>query len=86
MKQDTPRCLPFLESFVNQEYRTTLKRLSNLLLIQLENWLVSPQFYKDVLSKEDKNIKLLIRSATKNYNERITDLDYNLFRNLQISD
>lgn len=64
--------------FGNGTSKTILHHLSDLMLLQIENWIVSETFYyKNIKPKEDM-IKSIINWAQQNWNER-TSLDFTLF-------
>jgi hypothetical protein len=61
----------------NQE--TIIHHISDLILLQIENWIVSETFYHKKIKSKEVVIKSIISWAQQNLNERVS-LDFNLFR------
>lgn len=79
------KCWWYIESFIQETPQQSLKRISDLLLLQLENWLCSPSFYKENIRDREKDIVALTHTAIRNIDER-RELDFNLFDRLNLDD
>jgi hypothetical protein len=61
----------------NQE--AIIQHISDLILLQIENWIVSETFYYKRIKAKENDIKSIIIWAQQNWNERVS-LDFNLFK------
>lgn len=75
------KCWDYIKEFIKVTPQESLKRISDLLLLQLENWLCSPSFYKHNILDRQKKIVSLTHMAIRNLDER-RELDFNLFDRL----
>ena len=80
LKERKEKCWDYISSFKQNDYKLSYKRISDLLLNQVENWIVSKTFYNNyILSRKDEIIKL-VNDSRINTDER-KDLDFNIFYN-----
>lgn len=79
LKKDFQYFKSYLDNFFSNDLNKSLRQITNLLLLQLENWLCSPSFYENNLKQKEQKIIEITRFATKNYDERLIDLNFNLF-------
>jgi hypothetical protein len=80
LKGYNSKCDEFYNTlFSSKSNSALLQFLSNTLLLQCENWIISKKFYYDhIRNREDKILKIL-NWSTKNMNER-TDIKFSLFK------
>ncbi|MCK4678048.1 MAG: hypothetical protein KAT48_07965 [Bacteroidales bacterium] len=78
------KCWEFIESFISKSYSITLKKISDLLLNQVENWLCSPSFYNTYLLKNENRIVEITHQSIDNIDER-KELRFNLFEELKFN-
>lgn len=71
-------CWNYIQSFNTGETNTTLQRVSDLLLCQVENWLCSPTVYRTHLKGKESDIKTLFNNSIAHIDER-RELNFNLF-------
>jgi hypothetical protein len=72
------------DQFYSQLFRdgneaTIIQHISDLMLLQIENWIVSETFYHQKIKAKEVAIKSIISWAQQNWNERVS-LDFNLFK------
>jgi hypothetical protein len=65
--------------FRNGDHAAIIQHISDLILLQVENWIVSETFYHKKIKGKENAIKSIINWAQQNLNERIS-LDFNLFK------
>lgn len=71
-------CWKYIESFKADTPDKSLKKISDLLLCQVENWLCSDTMYKTNLKKREQDIVRITHESLGHMNER-RELNYNLF-------
>lgn len=76
--ENIDKCWEYIESFSHGEEMSQLKKISDLLICQVENWVCSPSFYNSNCKKRETEINSLVRLSMKHPNER-RSLDFNLF-------
>ena len=72
------KCWDYISTFKTEDKQLALKKISDLLITQVENWLCSPSFYWQHLRAKETEIVRLVSEAIQNPNER-RELDFNLF-------
>jgi hypothetical protein len=72
-------CDLFYESLFNRKNnKEIVQHISDLMLLQIENWIISESFYYSKVVPNESTIKSIINWAQKNWDERST-LKINLF-------
>lgn len=71
-------CWEFIESFQPTPQGISFKRLSDLLLCQVENWLCSEGFYREKLKPREKTIFQISHESSEHLDER-RELGFNIF-------
>jgi|AntAceMinimDraft_9_1070365.scaffolds.fasta_scaffold06042_4 hypothetical protein len=77
------KCWEFIKSFDGDTTEKTLKKISDLLLYQVENWLCSPSIYRDYLKSKEHEIIRIVNESTIHTDER-RELDFNLFEGIEM--
>jgi len=71
-------CWDYIESFITNSQYKSLKKISDLLLCQVENWLCSQTMYQTNLKAKEKDIIKITHESIRHPNER-RELNFNLF-------
>ncbi|MDP1745645.1 MAG: hypothetical protein Q8L90_08710 [Bacteroidota bacterium] len=74
-------CWDYINGFNTGDTKSSLKRISDLLICQVENWLCSPTIYKTLLKPKEREILDLVKISLEHENERRV-LQFNIFENL----
>jgi hypothetical protein len=74
-------CWDYINSFNTGEKVSSLKKISDLLICQIENWLCSPTIYKTLLKPIEREIIDNISESIRHENER-RELEFNMFIDL----
>lgn len=77
-KQKVNICWDFISSFNLGNPNQSMKRISDLLICQVENWVCSPSFYLNYCKKRETKINNLVRISMRHPDER-RELDFNIF-------
>lgn len=77
-KEDTKVAKPFVNSFMKENLKRVYRKLSNLIILNCETWVCSPNFYKKKLEGLDSDFFKATNFSSKNGNERRV-FDINLF-------
>lgn len=83
LKERKEKCWDYINSFNSGDSKDTFKRISDLLLCQLENWLCSPDFYRKNLKEKERDITTITHESITNPDERRT-LTFNLFNGVVV--
>jgi len=83
LKEKKEKCWNFITSFNDKNHSIALKKISDLLLCQVENWICSKSFYNQNIKKREKEIIRIAHESTQHPNER-RELDLNIFENIGI--
>lgn len=78
LKSNNLKCNTYISSKWQLPEEKFIKFLSDILLAQMENWIISPTSYKR-LKKDEKIIADITRIALETDNERF-EIDYNIFK------
>ena len=78
MNKNVDKCWEYIQSYSRGDGKNRLKKVSDLLICQVENWVCSPSFYNSNCKKREAEINSLVRFSMKHPNER-RELDFNLF-------
>lgn len=78
MTKNVDKCWEYIQSYSIGDERSRLKKVSDLLICQIENWVCSPSFYNTYCKSREAEINGLVRFSMKHPNER-RQLDFNLF-------
>ena len=81
LKNRPTKVWEFITDFNKKDQIHSLKKISDLLICQVENWVCSPAFYKNYFKSREDEINHLVRISMKHPDER-RSLDFNLFENL----
>jgi hypothetical protein len=79
LKERIDVCWDFIEKFEKVSNEECLKKLSNLFLCNIENWICSYSFYQNNILKRQDEIYRLIKLSRSTTNERV-EFDFNLFK------
>jgi hypothetical protein len=71
------KCWTYLEDFKNSKKDISLKKVGDLLLTNVENWLCSKSVYECLKSKETEIVEEMKKTTKTNIERR--ELDLNLF-------
>ena len=82
LKGKISKCREFIHGFDCGESNQSLKKISDLLISQVENWVCSPTFYRNNCKKREIEINALVRLSMKHQDERRT-LNFSLFEEPQ---
>ncbi len=74
-------CWDYISGFNTGDTKSSLKRISDLLICQVENWLCSPTIYKTLIKPKEREIIDLLKISLEHENERRI-LQFNIFENL----
>jgi hypothetical protein len=81
LKEKKEKCWKFINSFNNKNHKITYKKISDLLLCQVENWICSKSFYlKNIKSRENEIIRIANESA--HHPDERRELKFNLFEDI----
>jgi len=83
LKDRKEKCWDYITSFNTGDNKSSLKKISDLLLCQLENWLSSVDFYKQHLKPMESEITKITHESIKNTDER-RSLRFNLFDDVEV--
>jgi hypothetical protein len=83
LKERKKLCWDYIASFKSDESSESLKKISDLFLCQLENWLCSTDFYKQKLKSKESEITKITHDSIKNPDER-RSLTFNLFEDVTV--
>jgi hypothetical protein len=78
IKNNMTKCWKYISGFSQGSKKEQLKKISDLLIAQVENWVCSPTFYKTNCKKREAEINSLVRLSMKHPDER-RELSFNLF-------
>jgi hypothetical protein len=78
LNRNIDKCWEYIQDYSNGDDAYRLKKISDLLICQVENWVCSPSFYNNNCKKRELEINSLMRLSMKHPNER-RDLELNLF-------
>lgn len=78
LNENIEKCWSYIQSFFEGDENYRLKKVSDLLICQIENWVCSPSFYASNCKRREAEINSLIRLSMKHPNER-RELEFNLF-------
>ena len=78
-------CKNYIDNLIKGSAREVVKKVSNILLIQVENWICSPSYYEDLLKPVEEKISEIAYWNSKNLNER-ADIPLNLFENYDMKE
>lgn len=70
LKKSSPKCLEFVNEFLQGTDDEVLKKISDTLILQLENWLMSIEFYKKYIQQRENLIIDYILAGHKHFHER----------------
>ena len=81
LKGHNMECDKYYSSLFEQNDKDIIiQYISDLMLLQMENWIVSESFYHSNIKPNETTIKTIINWAYENWDERIS-LDFNIFKN-----
>lgn len=76
-----PKCDDFYHRLFKQaDDETIIQHVSDLMLLQIENWITSISFYNSQIFPNESKIKSILHWARQNWDERLS-IDYNIFKN-----
>lgn len=78
LNKNIDKCWSYIQSYSEGDEKYRLKKVSDLLICQVENWVCSPSFYISNCKRREAEINSLVRLSMKNPNER-RELEFNLF-------
>lgn len=78
LNKDIDKCWEYIQGYSQGDEKYRLKKVSDLLICQVENWVCSPSFYNSNCKKREAEINSLVRFSMKHSNER-RELEFNLF-------
>jgi hypothetical protein len=78
LNERVEKCWNYIESFKAESYEKSLKKISDVLLCLVENWLCSESMYKNNLKMREKDIVRITHESIAHHDER-RELDYNMF-------
>jgi hypothetical protein len=78
LKDSNTKCNEYYKEKLSLEENALIKFLSDVLIMQMENWIISPQLY-DKIKEDEKKISDLVNDSFKTHNER-KPIDYNIFK------
>jgi hypothetical protein len=78
-KEDTSKVKSYVNLFFKESIKRTYKRLSSLIILNCETWVLSNSFYKEKFQGLDSEFFKAMRFSGKNGNERKT-FDFDLFK------
>jgi len=74
-----PNCNNFYCNLFKKGNESIIQYISDLMLLQIENWITSNSFYYSNIFPNESKIKSIINWAQKNWDEHLT-LDFNIFK------
>lgn len=70
LKKSSPECLEFVSGFLQGTDDEVLKKISDTLILQIENWLMSIEFYKKHIQERENLIIDYILAGHEHFHER----------------